>query len=170
MVAVDSTGDGDGRRGDSSFESFFVTHEPVVRRVLVAGFGPEVGRDAAAEAFGWAWSTWPRAARLQNPAGYLYRVGANRAKRRLRADARVHLGWLEPAAADSSDSVEPGLDAALASLSRRQFQVVVLVEAHGYSHAEAAAFLGISRSSVQNHVERAMQNLRDALGVDREAR
>ena len=40
-----------------AFAAFFEAHEPVVRRLLVAGLGPEVGRDAAAEAFAWAWST-----------------------------------------------------------------------------------------------------------------
>ncbi|MFN3217540.1 MAG: RNA polymerase sigma factor [Acidimicrobiales bacterium] len=168
-MAVDANGDNESDGGHRSFELFFVAFEPVVRRVLVAGFGPEIGRDAAAEAFGWAWKTWPRASGLDNRAGYLYRVGANAAKSRLQADARVHPGWFEPASVELGRSIEPGLDAALASLSRRQFQVVVLVEGHGYSHAETAAFLGIARSSVQNHLERAMAKLREVLGVSHEA-
>ena len=57
------------------------------------------------------------------------------------------------------------LGAALASLSRRQRQVAVLVAGCGLSHAETAAILGVSRSSVQNHAERAMAKLRLALGV-----
>ena len=43
----------------------------------------------------------------------------------------------------------------------------MLVEGHGYTHAETAAFLGIKRSSVQNHLERGMASLRHEIGAVR---
>jgi DNA-directed RNA polymerase specialized sigma24 family protein len=46
--------------------------------------------------------------------------------------------------------------------------VVVLVEAFEYTHQEAADLLGIGRSSVQTHLERGLERLRLALGVDDE--
>ncbi len=148
---------------EEHFEGFFARHEPVVRRVLVAGLGAELGRDAAAEAFAWAWSTWPKAASLANPGGYLYRIGTNWASRWIRRGSRsVAPIPVEP----SEHRVEPGLAEALGALSPRQREVIVLVEAHGYTHAEAAAFVGIARTSVQNHVERGMAKLRHELGVD----
>jgi RNA polymerase sigma-70 factor (ECF subfamily) len=61
--------------------------------------------------------------------------------------------------------VEPGLPAALGKLSARQRQVVVLVHGFEYTHQEVADLLGISRSSVQNHVERGLATLRSELEV-----
>ena len=38
-----------------AFETFFAETEPRLRRALVAAYGPERGRDAAAEALAYAW-------------------------------------------------------------------------------------------------------------------
>lgn len=42
---------------------------------------------------------------------------------------------------------------------------MVLVHAFQWTHQEVADLLGLSRSTVQNHVERRVQYLRDAIGV-----
>jgi RNA polymerase sigma factor (sigma-70 family) len=67
---------------------------------------------------------------------------------------------------DGDTRFEPGLEPALASLSRRQRQAVVLIHGYGYTQRETAALLGVSASSVQNHMERGLAKLRFALGVD----
>ena len=54
---------------------------------------------------------------------------------------------------------------ALSQLSPRQRQAVVLVAGFGMTHREAAELLGCARSSIQNHVERAMSRLRKDLEV-----
>jgi RNA polymerase sigma factor (sigma-70 family) len=54
----------------------------------------------------------------------------------------------------------------LAALSARQRTVVVMVHGLGWTHREVAELLGLSTSSVQKHVERALEHLRHALGVD----
>jgi DNA-directed RNA polymerase specialized sigma24 family protein len=41
----------------------------------------------------------------------------------------------------------------------------MLVKAHGYTFDEAAEVMGIGRTSVQKHVERALGKLREALEV-----
>jgi RNA polymerase sigma factor (sigma-70 family) len=64
--------------------------------------------------------------------------------------------------------VEPRLSDALLSLSKRQREVVVLVEAFEYTHQEAADLLGIGRSSIQTHLDRGLAKLRVGLGVDDE--
>lgn len=64
-----------------SFEVFVAEVEPRLRRALVAGFGPVAGRDAAAEALAIAWERWEKVRGMDNPAGYLYRIGQNRARR-----------------------------------------------------------------------------------------
>ncbi len=144
-----------------SFEVFFAEAEPRLRAALVAKFGAELGRDAAAEALGYGWRNWDRIANLDNPAGYLYRVG-DRWGRRQRKPQR----WLAQAErGNCMPDVEPGLEPAMQRLSKRQRQAVVLIAGYGLSHAEAAELLGLSRSSIQNHIERGLSKLRAELGV-----
>jgi RNA polymerase sigma factor (sigma-70 family) len=154
-----------GTRGrpEQSFGEFFATSEPALRRALVAGFGPELGRDATSEALTYGWQNWSRVSTMGNGVGYLYRVGERWAKRQARFRRSA---WHTPADEEDPARFEPGLGAALESLSRRQRQAVVLVCGFAMTHAEAAELLGVSRSSIQIHVERAMAKLRAELGVN----
>lgn len=45
-----------------------------LRRALVARYGIDVGRDAAADALAWAVEHWPDLSAMANPVGYLYRA------------------------------------------------------------------------------------------------
>jgi RNA polymerase sigma-70 factor (ECF subfamily) len=145
----------------SEFETFFTEAEPRLRRALVARYGSDVGRDAACEALAFGWEHWERVRGMANPLGYLYRVGQSRSRRFFRRP----VGF--PAPVDHGlPWVEPALPGALRSLSGRQRQAVVLVEGFGYTYDEVASMLGISRSTVQNHVQRGLAGLRRALEVD----
>jgi DNA-directed RNA polymerase specialized sigma24 family protein len=62
-----------------SFTQFVAEMQDGLRRALIAGFGPEVGREAAEETLIYGWCHWERVQRLDNPSGYLYRVGRRRA-------------------------------------------------------------------------------------------
>lgn len=64
--------------------------------------------------------------------------------------------------------VEPGLPAALRALSQKQRTAVVLVHSFEWSQAEVAELLGVGKTTVQKHIERAMEKLQAALGVERE--
>lgn len=46
---------------------------------------------------------------------------------------------------------------------------VVLVHGFQWTHQEVADLLDLSRSSVQNHVERGIESLRRAMGVSHDA-
>ena len=143
-----------------SFSHFLRENEPKLRRALVARYGPEIGREATADAMAYAWEHWDRVSAMDNPGGYLYRVGQSKSRRFFRR--RVAF----PAPQDHGlPWVEPALAPALAALSSRQRQAVVLVHGFGYTHAEVADLLGLSRSSIQNHVERGLAALRDRLEV-----
>jgi DNA-directed RNA polymerase specialized sigma24 family protein len=148
MIAADAT---------DRFSRFVVELEPRLRRALVALCGPEDGRDATAEALGYAWANWERVEAMANPAGYLYRVGASRGRRRRRQPQ------LPPVAPARLPEIDPGLPAALARLSARQRVVVVLVHAEGWTQREVADLLELSPSSVANHLDRALARLRSIL-------
>ena len=125
-----------------------------------------MGRDATAEAFTYAWENWERIRLMENPAGYVYRVG-ERAGRKLARRPEMRIDFSIPD--DEQPMVEPGLAPALASLSERQRLVVVMVHALGWTHRETAEFLGLSTSSVQKHLERGLSRLRHSLGVEVDA-
>jgi DNA-directed RNA polymerase specialized sigma24 family protein len=148
-----------GRRiDDDDFTAFVNGVEPRLRRALVGVRGREAGRDAVAEALAWAWEHWAEMQLMDNPAGYLYRVGVSRTRSR----KRPHLRPVEPS---SPREVEPGLGPALARLSDRQRAAVVLVHGCDWTYQEVADALGIAKSSVGTHVARGLEQLRTELGA-----
>ncbi|HEU5152224.1 MAG TPA: sigma-70 family RNA polymerase sigma factor [Iamia sp.] len=142
-----------------AFTSFVAEVEPRLRRALTSLRGSDLGRDATAEALAYAWANWSTVREMANPVGYLYRVGSSRTRPRRRRP------W-PPAVPVEPHGFEPGLGPALARLSERQRTAVVLVHGCGWTHQEVADALGLSRSSVGTHVERAMALLRRELGAD----
>lgn len=147
-----------------SYTMFVREVQDRVRHALVAGFGLDVGRDAAEEALVYAWEHWERVSRLDNPAGYVFRVGQRLARRMIRRENLLVVLPDPPAVVNPVD-IEPGLPKALAALSPRQRMVVVLVDGFGFSQRETAELLGIRRTSVQKHLERGMSRLRSEMGV-----
>lgn len=148
-----------------SFTEFVKGAEPRLRRALVARYGGQEGREAVAEALAYAWEHWDRVSGMDNPVGYLYRVGRTRGTwgfRRPLQFPRLE----EPAAASW---FEPALPAAIEHLPARQRTAVMLVKAHGYTYDETADVMGIGRTTVQKHVERALRKLRKALEVTSDA-
>lgn len=155
----------------TAFGEFVAAVEPKLRRALVAAYGPDLGRDAAADALAWAWQHWDRVQTMDNPAGYLWRVGQTSVRRstRRRAHEVVDGRMFELEIIDDGRgerTVEPALRGALAALSPQQRAAVVLVHGHGYSLSEAGDVLGCSVSTIRNHVARALRHLNSALEVD----
>lgn len=142
----------------AEFEAFVRGAEPRLRRALVAAYGFEDGRDATAEALGYAWEHWERVRAMPNAAGYLFRVAQSRRRRRRVPVLYDVSGWPE-------HLFEPGLPGALAALPRRQRVVVVLVHGFGYTLREVAELTGLRRTTVQNHSDRGLAQLRKRLGV-----
>jgi RNA polymerase sigma factor (sigma-70 family) len=61
---------------------------------------------------------------------------------------------------------EPGLPGALSGLSERQRVAVMLVHCFEWSLGEVAEHLGVSKGTVQKHLDRGMVSLRRELGVE----
>jgi DNA-directed RNA polymerase specialized sigma24 family protein len=152
MVAQSSKAD--------TFTDFVAAHESRLRHSLMAACGGELGRDAASEALEYAWEHWDRVRSMENPVGYLYTVGRNRARKELRRKRPV----FEPVDSVGIPDVEPKLPGALGQLSERQRTVVVLVHGYGWTQVEVGDLLGLSRSAVRNHLERGLSSLRGSIG------
>lgn len=144
---------------DGSFSTFVAAVEPALRRALVARYGTERGREAAAEALAYAWEHWNEVSAMTNPSGYLYRVGQSRTRPRRQ---RVVFDRLPV----EDVLIEPGLPSALAALSPRQRVAVVLVHGFGLTLREVADLTGLRVTTVQTHAERGLRRLRSAIGSD----
>ena len=144
-----------------SFAEFVKTAEPRLRRALVARYGGQEGREAVAEALAYAWEHWDRIEDMDNPVGYLYRVGRTRGTWGFKRPVRLP----RPQPHQDSTWFEPALPKAIEQLPPKQRTAVMLVKAHGYTYDEAAEVMGIGRTSVQKHVERALGKLRETLEV-----
>jgi len=154
--------DGDQAGAWADFEAFVRDVEPRLSRALAAAYGFEDGRDATAEALAYAFEHWDRLQHIANLPGYLFRVGQSRSRRR-----RQPVVFAVP---DSTDHpFEPGLPAALGSLTQRQRLAVVLVYGYGYTLREVAELTGTRPTTVQNHLARGLARLRSRMGVSNDS-
>ena len=148
---------------DEAFVGFVRETEPKLRRALIAAAGGQRGREAACEAFEYAWEHWDRVRAMDNPVGYLYRVGRSRAFKKPRPNPAP----LFPDTASGAGEmpwVEPALPAALTELTEKQRVAVLLVHGQQWTLTEVAKLLSVSPGSVQKHAERGLAKLRIALG------
>jgi RNA polymerase sigma-70 factor (ECF subfamily) len=143
----------------AAFEAFVAEVEPRLRRAFVGWCGIDGAHDATAEALAWAWEHWEEVQPMTNPAGYLYRVGQSRSRRRKE-------GRLPSPAELALPQVEPGLVPALRALPVQQRTAVWLVHGAGWTYAETAEAMEISASAVGTHVSRALDALRRAVGTE----
>lgn len=156
------------RRGsgdDEGFTIFVDAHERRLRQALTAFLGPLLGREATVEALSYGWEHWARVSQMDNPVGYLFVVGRDRATRhrRRRRDRPVERP-MRPSD-DPTIWFEPALPALVEDLSDRERQVVMLVHGFEWSLSEVAELLGVSKSTVQTYSERGLSKLREGLGV-----
>jgi RNA polymerase sigma-70 factor (ECF subfamily) len=142
-----------------TFTAFVRETEPRLRRALAASLGTEVGIEATSEALAYGWEHWPRLHEMENPAGYLYRVGVRygirttrRRRPRLPRPPESYEPW-----------IEPKLPVALERLSEKQRVSIVLTRCCQWTYSETAEMLGVSVGTVEKHVERGLRKLREAL-------
>jgi len=145
---------------DEEFTKFVKDVEPRLSVALAAAYGVEVGRESAADAFEYAWAHWNDVRHMENPAGYLYRVGQSAARK---YDRRGPL--FPPIDHRELPHVEPALPEALSKLTEAQRTVVVLVHGLEWTEREAATLLGVDRSTIRRHRDRGLAKLRAELEV-----
>ncbi len=144
-----------------SFAGFVEAHEESLRLALIANLGGERGREAASHALLWGLENWDRLSGLENPVGYLFRVG-QRWSRRQRS-RRVVL-FDTPGRADPW--VEPDLIPALEALPAKQRMAVVLRHGADWSYQRISEVTGMSQDSARKNVQRGLSTLRKRLGGD----
>jgi len=146
-----------------AFTEFARAAEPRLRLALGAAFGFDLAQEATADALAFAWEHWDRVMRSDNPVGYVFGVGRNRARRSLN---RQRVVFLPPVSSAEIPWVEPGLPGALGRLSVRQREVIMLLHCFEWTLSEVSELLGLSRGTVQIHERRGLARLRRDLGVE----
>lgn len=149
----------EGKRSDSKLEQLLVDARVSLSSAFLAVRGEHGAEEAAAEAIAWGWANADRLAAMENPVGYLYRVGLTRTA------ARKPATLPRPRPAVMPD-VHPELITELLELSENQRAAVWLVHACGWSYGDVAEALAIGTSTVGTHVTRALAALRVRLGDD----
>ena len=144
-----------------AFSDFAAQAEPRLRQALVSVLGVDTARDATAEALLFAWEHWEKIEAMDNPVGYLYRVGRSRGRR-----LQGRSAFRYPEVPESREPwIEPGLPEALRRLTPRQRTIVLLIHSYQWTYSETAEVLDVSVNTVHKHRERAMRKLRAALEV-----
>jgi DNA-directed RNA polymerase specialized sigma24 family protein len=100
----------------TSFTEWATEAEPKIRQSLTAAFGVQAGRDAATDALATAWEQWARVSVMDNPIGYVYGIGRNKARRMKTRRQPMFVDVPE----QLLPHVEPGLPAAVADLPEQQ--------------------------------------------------
>lgn len=150
------------RPSEDEFRTFVEQVEPKLHRALVAQFGWDRGREAAAAALGYAWEHWDGLHGIANPVGYLFRVGQSQSRSR-----KVRPVFERPS--NPEHWYEPKLATLLSELPESQRIAVILIYAYGWTAHEVGDLLGIKPSTVQTHLERGLRKLRSRLEVTNSA-
>lgn len=139
----------------AEFDEFVGRVESRLRVALVATYGAHDGRAATVDALSWAWEHWDRLATMDNPVGYLYRVGQSATRRHAVRPIPVD----RPNADHELLDISPELADAIGRLPLQQRTVVVLVHAFGWTQRDVARVLEINPSTVREHLCRAVTRL-----------
>lgn len=151
---------------DVSFDEWYRDHRPGLVDAAVRAIGGQraLAADAVDEACARALARWERVQSMRSPAGWVYRVAINEARRQLRRDAREHdlSRFLFPA----PTAPPPGGEAWLVvdELPPRQRIAVALRHVAGLTETEIALRTGVTRSTVNSTLASAYQRLALALG------
>jgi DNA-directed RNA polymerase specialized sigma24 family protein len=153
-----------------SFSEFVIASRHRLLRAVIAHHGPQIGTEALADAYAYAWQHWDRVRRVQNPTGYVFRaadrIGIQRSRKSWREtpDGVTHgteTGWCDNVA-------HPEVISVLRVLPVRQRAAVLLVHGYGFSYKEAAETLDIPITTLTNDATRGLARLRMQAAADRQ--
>lgn len=168
------------RAEPDAFTAVYDRHFAAIHRYVAGRLGPQVADDVAAETF---LTAFRRRERFDSARGtvrpWLFGIATNliaqhrrTETRRYRALARTGVEPVQGSHEDrvvdsvSAERLQPRLARALAALSRKERDVVLLAALIELSHEEIAQALGIPYGTVASRLNRARRKLRAALDLE----
>jgi RNA polymerase sigma-70 factor (ECF subfamily) len=153
---------------DSSFEAFYRAQvDRVYRALTLSVANPDLAREATDEGMARAYARWDTVSELDNPGGWVFRVGFNWACSRWRKLRRERpMPDQLPGVVEQPDPAVTDAIQALALLPRPQRAVVVCRILLGLSTAETATALGVAEGTVKSRLARGLAALRDAVSKE----
>lgn len=154
------------RADREAFGDFYSANAHRVYRALAVTLGnDDLAREAVDEAMTRAYAHWRRVRGLDNPAGWVFRVGFNWATswwRKVRREQGVLTEERHPRVA-ATDPVALAARDALARLPLAQRAVIVCRVLLDMSTAQTAEALGLSEGTVKSRLSRGLGALRQVL-------
>jgi DNA-directed RNA polymerase specialized sigma24 family protein len=147
------------------FEEFYREQRaPIGRALAITLRDTQLASEAVDEAMARAYQRWNRVQALDNPGGWVYRVGLNWSRSVLRRALRPAPVWVTKAdSVVDGSGLDPTIDRALGALSIEQRAVVVCRLLIGYSEAQTATALGLRPGTVKSRLARATSRLQSLL-------
>lgn len=147
------------------FEDFYREQRaPIGRALALTLRDTQLASEAVDEGMVRAYQRWSRVQTLDNPGGWVYRVGLNWSRSILRRARRAAPVWVTAAGvATDNAGLDPAIDRALAQLSVEHRAVVVCRLLIGYSEAQTATALGLRPGTVKSRLARATARLQTLL-------
>jgi RNA polymerase sigma-70 factor (ECF subfamily) len=144
-----------------TFDAFWTDQRERIGRALAMTIGDiDLATEAVDEAMARAYQRWNRVGSLENPAGWVYRVGLNWTRSIHRRRRRIPPAWLATPQASTDDSgLDPSIDSAMAALPEAQRAVVVCRVLLGWSEAQTATVLHVRPGTVKSRLSRALDEL-----------
>lgn len=146
---------------DGDIATLLAEARPKLWRAFLGGLGVDRAEEALSESLAWAWENRHRLSEMNNPVGYLYRVGVTRSTPKsepTQLPAPVEVGLPD---------FEPGLVPALQELTEKQRTAVWLIHACGWTYPDAANAMDIGESTVGTHATRGLAALQNQLTKER---
>ena len=153
--------------GHRDFDTFYAANRDQIAKALSLSLrNPDLGAEAADEAFVRACQRWAEVSTFTNPQGWVYRVAMNWARswlRRARREREKRLLLVKEESAEDN-VVDVDLERALESLAPAHRTVVVARFFMEWSVEETAEALGIRPGTVKSRLSRALNQLAGELG------
>jgi RNA polymerase sigma factor (sigma-70 family) len=147
------------------FEDFYREQRAAIGRALAVTLrDTQMATEAVDEAMARAYQRWNRVQALDNPGGWVYRVGLNWSRSLLRRAMRPAPTWItNDGAVIDTAGLDPAVDRALAELSVDQRAVVVCRLLMGLSEAQTATALNLRPGTVKSRLARGIARLQTLL-------
>ena len=146
------------------FEYFYAQERQSVARALRLTLRDDhLAEEATDEAMARAYERWHTVALLDNPGGWVYRVGLNWARSVLRRTSRKRRAPDEAGYSEPVETPDASLRRALEHLGVHHRAVVVCRYYLEWSEAETAHALGVKPGTVKSRLHRALRELQREL-------